>query len=182
MTRRLQAVTDENFDDLSRQLSKASSITSGGGDGYNGGMEARIKSLEEAVKNLPTKADFAELRLSAQVDASILRTDFEKSRADTTKATGDIRAEFEKLRGDVAKGFGDIRADMHKNSVDIQRWMIATVIGLFLGFGGLFLAMSNALKQPAPSPQTTIQPASTQQPPIIINVPAAAAPTASPQQ
>ncbi|MCT9812447.1 hypothetical protein N0K08_17525 [Acidovorax sp. Be4] len=28
----------------------------------NDGMEMRVKSLEEAVKNLPTKTDFAELR------------------------------------------------------------------------------------------------------------------------
>lgn len=29
---------------------------------HNGGMEARVTALEEAVKNLPTKTDFAELR------------------------------------------------------------------------------------------------------------------------
>ncbi|NHZ97486.1 hypothetical protein [Massilia sp. CCM 8734] len=59
---------------------------------------------------------------------------------------------------------GELRADMHKATVDVQRWMIATFIGLFVGFGGLFLAMSNALKpssghaaQPAPNIVTTPQ-------------------------
>lgn len=39
----------------------------GGNDGgreppHNDNMEARVKALEDAIKNLPTKADFAELR------------------------------------------------------------------------------------------------------------------------
>ena len=156
-------------------------MADGGGPPHNDGMEARVKSLEEAIKNLPTKADLAELRLSAQADASNLRADSEKFRADSIKSSGDLRGEFEKLRGDVGKGFAELRADMHKNSVDIQRWMIATVIGLFLGFGGLFLAMSNALKQPSPASQATAQ--SSPQP-IIINVPAATtqAPAVTPQK
>ncbi|MDL5036816.1 hypothetical protein QRD40_10705 [Comamonas sp. Y6] len=150
-------------------------VSGGGGAGnsgeppHNGGMEARVTALEEAVKNLPTKADLDELRHSAKADASSLRTDFEKLRADMAKTTGELRT-------DMAKGFGELRADMHKNSVDIQRWMIATVIGLFLGFGGLFLAMSNALK---PSTSSVTQP--TQQAPIIINVPSAV-PSSTPQK
>jgi hypothetical protein len=59
---------------------------------------------------------------------------------------------------------GEVRSDLHKSTIDTQRWMIATVIGLFLGFGGLFLAMSTALK-PAQLPQA----------PVIINIPTPAA-------
>ena len=43
-----------------------------------------------------------------------------------------------------------VKSEIHKASGETHRWMLGTVIGLFLGFGGLFLAMSNALK---PSPQ-----------------------------
>ena len=39
---------------------------------------------------------------------------------------------------------GDLRSDMHKATTDVQKWMIATLIGLFIGFGGLFITMSNA--------------------------------------
>lgn len=49
-----------------------------GGPPHNGEMEARVKSLEEAVKNLPTKTDFAELR-----------ADITKSQADMHKAIAD---------------------------------------------------------------------------------------------
>jgi len=172
----LKAVNSENLDELYQALAHLPSEPEkrkgdgGGSDGYNGNMEARVKSLEEAVKNLPTKADMTELRLSTQADASNLRADSEKFRTDSIKSSGDLRGEFEKFRGEVGKGFTELRADMHKNSIDIQRWMIATVIGLFLGFGGLFLAMSNALKQPTSVPQAALQ---STQPPIIINVPAA---------
>ncbi len=55
-----------------------------------------------------------------------------------------------------------LRADLHKMDASIKTWMIATIIGLFFGFAGLFFTMSNALK---PSPTA---PAS---PPVIINIP-----------
>lgn len=62
-----------------------------------------------------------------------------------------------------------IRADMHKSTVDTQRWMIATIIGLSIGFGGLFLAMSNALKPTATGVASA-------PPPVVITLPAAPAP------
>lgn len=125
-----------------REIEKT--LAKGGPPTDNGDMEARVKALEEAVKNLPTKADFAD------------------------------------LRAEVKTGISDLRAEMHKGSIEIHKWMIGTVIGLFLGFGGLFLAMSNAMK-PA-------QTATTQQPqtaPIIINVPStppAVPPSTAPHQ
>jgi hypothetical protein len=59
----------------------------------------------------------------------------------------------------------DVRGDIQRGIGETHKWMIATVIGLFVGFGGLFLAMSNALKPPSVNPA-----------PIIINVPAATQP------
>lgn len=126
---------------------------------HNLDMEARLAALESAVKELPTKADLVEFRLTSQADSAKLRADF-----------ADFRAE-------VKTGVSELRVEMHKTNSEILKWMIATVIGLFLGFGGLFLAMSNALKSSAsPAPLTTTQ---AQQPPIIINVPG---PATSPAQ
>ncbi|WP_416402053.1 hypothetical protein [Alicycliphilus denitrificans] len=59
-------------------------LVQGGGHGnfgeppHNDGMEARLPALEEAVKGLPTKADFAELR-----------ADLAKGQADMHKAIAD---------------------------------------------------------------------------------------------
>jgi hypothetical protein len=72
------------------------------------------------------------------------------------------------------------KADVEAGINSTQRWMIATVLGLFIGFGGMFFGMANFLK-PSPAPATTAAPAAAvQMPPIIINVPAAqaAAPSA----
>ena len=63
-------------------------------------------------------------------------------------------------RGDIA----ELRADMHKATVEVQRWMITTIIGLFVGFGGMFLAIANAVKPGAAAVTPT---------PIIITVPSA---------
>ncbi|WP_098496644.1 hypothetical protein [Collimonas sp. PA-H2] len=56
-----------------------------------------------------------------------------------------------------------VKSEIHKASGETHKWMLATVIGLFLGFGGLFLAMSNTLK---PAPQ------SSSQAPVVIQLPA----------
>lgn len=118
------------------------------GSGDNDDMEARVKALEEAVKNLPTKTDFAELR-----------------------------TDFATLRADMAKS----QSDMHKAIADNHRWTHGALIGIasigVVGIIGVMGAIWNAGK-----PSTTPAPAGQQQPPIIINVPAAPAPTASPQQ
>lgn len=55
-----------------------------------------------------------------------------------------------------------LRADLHKMDASIKTWMIATIIGLFFGFAGLFFAMSNSLRPPS-APQASA--------PIIIQVP-----------
>ena len=64
-------------------------------------------------------------------------------------------------RADVA----EMRADLHKADSSIKAWMIATIIGLFFGFAGLFFAMSGTMKM---SPLM----AAATHPPIIIHAPA----------
>lgn len=101
-------------------------------------------------------------------------------------------AEFQDFRREVAERFvrvdarleqtatkedvSAVKAEIHRGIVETQRWMIATVVGLFVGFGGLFMAMTNALK-PSAAPAL-----SATQPPLIINAPSAnqpASPAAS---
>ncbi len=106
----------------------------GGGGDDNGGMEARISTLEAILPTLATKADITELRLATKADVA------------------------------------EIRTDLHETAGETHKWMIATVIGLFIGFGGLFLAMSNALKPASPVAA---------QAPVIINVPPATPPAAA---
>jgi hypothetical protein len=68
---------------------------------------------------------------------------------------------------------GEVRGDIHKMDASIVRWMLATVVGLFLGFAGLFFALSNSLK-PSAAPVA----AQAQAPqPIVIQLPAAPAST-----
>ena len=67
-----------------------------------------------------------------------------------------------------------VRTDIQRGINETHRWMLGTVIGLFLGFGGLFLAMSNSLKVTAAPAGASATPA----PNIIINVPPSTALTA----
>lgn len=45
-----------------------------------------------------------------------------------------------------------LRSDMHKAMAGMQKWMIATIIGLFIGFGGLFFASAIPSNRPLPQP------------------------------
>jgi hypothetical protein len=56
----------------------------------------------------------------------------------------------------------ELRGDFHRMDASNTRWIVATVISLFLGFAGLFLVVSNSNKRSAPAAQST---------PIIIQVP-----------
>ena len=70
-----------------------------------------------------------------------------------------------------------LRAEMHKMSAEGYRWMVASMIGMFLGFGGLYFASTSNLRAPATTPAATPapQPAATQLQPIIIYLPPASA-------
>ena len=61
-----------------------------------------------------------------------------------------------------------LRAEMHKMSADTHKWMIASLIGLFIGFGGLGVTISQILKPQAQSASTQIAGPTLQ--PIIIYV------------
>ena len=60
---------------------------------------------------------------------------------------------MQSIKGEIHKLAGEI----HKVAGETHKWMLATVVGLFIGFGGLFLAMSNALKPDLPQQPVVIQ-------------------------
>jgi len=151
---KLRAVDAQNIDELMRTLdhlpsAETSTKGDGGGPGdYNGKMEARVSALEEAVKNLPTKADLDGLR--------------EANRAD-----------FAELRADIAKS----QADMHKAIADNHRWTHTALVSMIsvavIGILGLLVTIWNAGKPHNAQPQPPAVQAPASQQPIIINVPAA---------
>jgi hypothetical protein len=42
-----------------------------------------------------------------------------------------------------------LRTEMHKMSADTHKWMVASLIGLFIGFGGLGITLGQILKPAA---------------------------------
>lgn len=137
MTRRLQAVTDENFQDLSRQLSEVPPTTSGGGDGYNGDMNAaRIIKLEEFAEDAKQRLTRVETKLD----------------------------------------------HIEKEVSNFKWWLLGAIITILLTVLGTGIGIQQMTVSTFQAAGTQNQPAPAQQQPIIINVPAAAAPTASPQQ
>jgi ribosomal protein L29 len=158
--------------------------------------EARLQALEAVLPTLASKADIADLRGELKTDISELRgelksdiselrgelkTDISELRGELKTEIGELRGELKteigelrgelktglaELRGELSSGLANMRTSGADNRSNIDRWMMATVIGLFIGFGGLFLAMNNALK---PGVMAAAQQ------PIIINVPSPAA-------
>ncbi|MBB3118860.1 hypothetical protein [Pseudoduganella violacea] len=57
-----------------------------------------------------------------------------------------------------------VRADMLRLVHETHKWMLASVIGMFIGFGGLFMAVGNGPRlqwqsAPLPAPVPAAQPA-----------------------
>ena len=55
------------------------------------------------------------------------------------------------------------KADIESLRADVEKRMVATLIGLFVGFGGLFVAMTDMFRPAVTAPQ--------QQAPVIITIP-----------
>jgi uncharacterized membrane protein len=56
------------------------------------------------------------------------------------------------------------KADIEALRAEIHKWLVGTLIGLFIGFAGLFIAMGQILKP-------TIAPQQGAAPPIVIYLP-----------
>lgn len=68
------------------------------------------------------------------------------------------------------------KADVEALRAEIHKWMLGTIVGMFIGFAGLMLAMQNMARQPAvaqtpASAQQTRQLEAPPPPSIIINLP-----------
>jgi hypothetical protein len=72
-----------------------------------------------------------------------------------------------------------LRAEMHKMSADTHKWMVASLIGLFIGFGGLGVTLVQILKPASFAASAQMAPQSQQ--PIVIYLQPPAVP-ASPQK
>lgn len=138
-------------------FSKVPSITAGG---------AKVANINENVPESTKMADNAPSR--QEVDAKIAAASAQ-TRSDFEALRGEIRSEFASVRGEMQAGFNTLRADMHEMNAGISRWMLGTVLTIIgtmvIGLGGLTITLYNAVKPSAP--------ATTQQQPIIINVPPA---------
>lgn len=113
--------------------------------------------------------------MSDSVSRPELDARFEALRADMRADAEGLRREMSEMRGDLRAGMESLRADFHKTGTDSARWILATAIGMIVGFGGLFLSMASQLRKEAAASSPTV---STQPAPIIINVPSAAPPAA----
>ncbi len=93
-----------------------------------------------------------------------------ETRWDAVLPTLATKSDIAELRLATKADMAGLRADMHENNASITKWTLATVIGLFFGFTGLYFAQANLY-----SKHSLAQPA-TQPAPIIIQVPAYPAP------
>lgn len=148
---------EERVQKAAHVVNSGQRLKGGGPPTDNGGMEARVAALEEAIKNLPTKADFDTLR--------------RETKAEWSEFANASKADFAALRADIAKS----QADMHKAIADNHRWTHGALIGIgTIAVAGIIGVISTIWTAGKPSPQPA--PSSTQQP-IIINVPPSGATT-----
>lgn len=155
----------------------SSLVANGGGGGDNDDMEARVTALEEAVKNLPTKADLDGMRQATKADLDGMRAEV---KADFSELRAELRTDMAGMRADIAKS----QADMHKAIADNHRWTHTALVSMIsvavIGILGLLVTIWNASKPQNAQTQASIAQTPAQQQPIIINVPPSAAPQQEP--
>jgi len=117
-----------------------------------------------------------ELRFDFERSQKELRADFEKGQNELRADFGTLRTEFEKLRADFQRAQEQQRADLHKTDAKITRFMLTTMVGLFLGLPGLFFTIQSSMKsyiESALSRAVLIQSQNTSFPPTTIHQPIA---------
>ena len=122
-------------------------------------FEARFDTI---VPTLATKADLRALegRFDTIIPTLATKADLKglEGRFDTLEARFDIILPTLATKSDILS----LESKMHDAFANFYKWMIATMVGMFIGFGGLFLAASNMLKLPAQAaltPYTSAAPA-----------------------
>ncbi|WP_052409815.1 hypothetical protein [Paraburkholderia oxyphila] len=116
-------------------------IDSAGGGGDDGGMESRVKALEDAnletrdrlarietrFDTLATKADLSDLRGAVRADLSDLRGTVGENLSDLR---GAVNAGLSDLRGATSEGTADLRAEFRKD-MNAQTWKLVTFVCSF---------------------------------------------------
>ncbi|WP_211450929.1 hypothetical protein [Collimonas antrihumi] len=108
--------------------------------------------MNPSLSHLDKPQARADKNRRAHDDRGVERVATLEARFDAVLPTLATRADIHATRADMQS----IMSEIHKVAGETHKWMLATVIGLFIGFGGLFLAMSNALK-PEPQQPVVIQ-------------------------
>ena len=121
-------------------------------------VQANLKL--EIVRNseqLDHKIDTVAAAMNARVDSisAAMKLEYNKANADMSmefnRANADMRMEFNKANADMRMEFNKANADMRMEfskahaelRVDVRNWVLATVVGLFVAFGGMAYMMYN---------------------------------------
>lgn len=102
--------------------------------------------------------DMLEPRIAnLESDVSVLKSDVKE-----------LRNDLGELKLEMREGFAQLRADFHESNTKLVMWIVGTGAAISIGFITIMtFVLNNAV--PKAQPQTA-------QPPIVINVPAAASP------
>jgi hypothetical protein len=87
--------------------------------------------------------EMAKLRVEFHDEMSKLRVEFHD---EMVKLRVEFHDEMSKLRVEFHDDIGKLRAEMQKLATDTLKWVVGTVVAMFLGFSGLFLTINNQQK------------------------------------
>ncbi len=100
-------------------------------------MDSRISTLE---------SDVAAMRANVETIHSNYATNLAVHEAETRLRLEILMAKAE-LEGRIERVRNDLKFEFNKVSGDMRNWLLATSIGLVVGFGGLFLGLATMFKQ-----------------------------------
>ena len=99
-------------------------------------MDSRISTLESDVAAV--RANVETMHSNYATNVALIETEA-RLRLEVLSLKTDMMLKIERTAADQKLEFQKIASDM-------RNWLFATVIGLFVGFGGLFVGMARILK------------------------------------
>jgi hypothetical protein len=117
---------------LIRETTMAPNTGNDEADLANGDLGAYIHKMDRRLIVLETRFDTILPTLATKADLIELRAEL---KADMSKLGADLRAEMASLRTEV-----------HAFKADIFKWMVATLLTIFLGFSGMIITMITLLR------------------------------------
>ena len=106
-------------------------------------MDPRVSTIESDVAAM--RANVETIHSNYATNIALIEAE-SRLRLEIVSSKGDLNLQMRELDQKIDRVAAEQKLEFQKVTSDMRNWLLATVIGMFVGFGGLFLGMARILK------------------------------------